>query len=65
MGQAGISSALVFESPLANRVTWCPSDDQFFGQPRDHPLCPAVKLGGTLSNNGATCAIRNGRDPVD
>src|SRR5262249_31913491 len=56
-GQAATSFALVWESPLANSVTSCPSRTSSSVRYETTRSVPPYRLGGTLSYRAATCAI--------
>src|SRR5262245_40790250 len=56
--EQGASSAVVTESPLANRVTLCPSATISSTRYDTIRSVPPYRRGGTLSMRGAMCAIR-------
>src|ERR1700748_3751159 len=62
-GEQGSSTASVIESPEAKRVTSCPSSTSSSVSQDTTRSVPPHSLGGTLSANGANCAIRI--DPPD
>jgi len=55
----GTSSALLIESPLANKVTSWPRSISSSVSHETTRSVPPYSFGGTLSASGATCAIRN------
>src|SRR6476661_6457471 len=57
-GHIGASVAEVDESPLANNVTSWPSCTSWSVRYDTTRSVPPYNFGGTLSLNGATCAIR-------
>src|SRR5262245_14519893 len=57
MGAHGTSSALETDSPLANRVTSCPSLTSSSARYDTIRSVPPYRRGGTLSMSGAICAI--------
>jgi hypothetical protein len=59
-GQQATSRAFVFESPLANRVTSCPSSTNSSVRYETTRSVPPYSFGGTLSYKGETWAIRRG-----
>src|SRR4051794_14948081 len=62
--QTGTRLALVTESPLANRVTSWPAATSSSVRYDTTRSVPPYIRGGTLSYNGAICAIRTG-PPID
>src|SRR6185295_19673215 len=59
----GTSSAQVCESAVAKSVTWCPCRTSSSVRYETTRSVPPYCRGGTLSNSGATCAIRT-RPPL-
>src|SRR6202163_1693510 len=63
-GHVASSFADVCESPLANRVTSCPSATSSSVSQCTTRSVPPYSLGGTASVSGATCAMRILPSPV-